>query len=450
MLTQALHQESSNHSPPKMSTTPVCTGNMSQLCKVCGEPAAGFHFGAFTCEGCKSFFGRTYNNHSFLNECKNSGRCVINKKTRTSCKSCRLRKCMMVGMSKSGSRYGRRSNWFKIHYLMQGTNNPNTTSANEENTDATTTVASTTTSPVLISPMADSKNILSPDFKLGVDYKPEYKHNLDYKASLQDYKSLNSPTPSSSESHNSDSSLELSDKTLFPPYPDNVYTKELLALYNFPTLTPRLPPYITQTTLTQRYLYPYYPTLLNMYSRKQYLDSLLQEARQTDTSTIDAEESAESPEVPSPSRDLPPPPKIFKPTVDPPFEVKSPFDVKSNICLPPPDAIPSRVTQALRGSLVLREVNPGHDLTPRGSPELVPVGVTAPQDTPIDLSVKNQTPISTPSTPEGEQEESPKPTIPLEDDHDVKDVIVLKEGTEEGTKKPEQETPLDLSSSRTG
>lgn len=27
--------------------------NMNQTCKVCGEPAAGFHFGAFTCEGCK-------------------------------------------------------------------------------------------------------------------------------------------------------------------------------------------------------------------------------------------------------------------------------------------------------------------------------------------------------------------------------------------------------------
>ncbi|GFT87836.1 nuclear receptor domain-containing protein [Nephila pilipes] len=26
---------------------------MNQLCKVCGEPAAGYHFGAFTCEGCK-------------------------------------------------------------------------------------------------------------------------------------------------------------------------------------------------------------------------------------------------------------------------------------------------------------------------------------------------------------------------------------------------------------
>ncbi|XP_063992858.1 zygotic gap protein knirps-like isoform X1 [Diachasmimorpha longicaudata] len=95
------------------------TLKMNQQCKVCGEPAAGFHFGAFTCEGCKSFFGRTYNNLGSISECKNGGVCVINKKNRTACKACRLRKCLMVGMSKSGSRYGRRSNWFKIHCLLQ-------------------------------------------------------------------------------------------------------------------------------------------------------------------------------------------------------------------------------------------------------------------------------------------------------------------------------------------
>jgi Zinc finger, C4 type (two domains) len=35
------------------------TADMNQQCKVCGEPAAGFHFGAFTCEGCKVSFYQT-------------------------------------------------------------------------------------------------------------------------------------------------------------------------------------------------------------------------------------------------------------------------------------------------------------------------------------------------------------------------------------------------------
>ena len=109
----------------------------NQLCRVCDEPAAGFHFGAFTCEGCKSFFGRTCNNQSVISECKNNYRCVVDKKNRTSCKACRLRKCLMVGMSKSGSRYGRRSNWFKIHCLMQQKTGPSTS-----NTEAAPSLAS--------------------------------------------------------------------------------------------------------------------------------------------------------------------------------------------------------------------------------------------------------------------------------------------------------------------
>ena len=86
----------------------------NQQCRVCEEPAVGFHFGAFTCNACRSFFGRTCNNQSVIQECKNNYRCTLDKKNRTACTACRLRKCLMVGMSKSRSRYGRRSKWFRL------------------------------------------------------------------------------------------------------------------------------------------------------------------------------------------------------------------------------------------------------------------------------------------------------------------------------------------------
>ncbi|EGI71039.1 Knirps-related protein [Acromyrmex echinatior] len=74
----------------------------------------------------KSFFGRTYNNPTNVTACKNGGNCIINKRNRTACKACRLKKCLDVGMSKSSSRYGRRSNWFKITYFSdQMRRNPN-------------------------------------------------------------------------------------------------------------------------------------------------------------------------------------------------------------------------------------------------------------------------------------------------------------------------------------
>ncbi|XP_011311190.1 knirps-related protein [Fopius arisanus] len=161
---------------------------MNQQCKVCGEPAAGFHFGAFTCEGCKSFFGRSYNNLSSISECKNGGECVINKKNRTACKACRLRKCLLVGMSKSGSRYGRRSNWFKIHCLLQEQQQQQ-----QNQMTAQRHQASAMSSPIGIHTTSRSKE---DSVMLGLD----------------DYKNSTSPSISSPESHNSDSSVEVSER----------------------------------------------------------------------------------------------------------------------------------------------------------------------------------------------------------------------------------------------
>lgn len=61
---------------PCVTTCRIFLLQMNQLCRVCGEPAAGFHFGAFTCEGCKvSIFAppfcHGYSSVSFIHRRRN-------------------------------------------------------------------------------------------------------------------------------------------------------------------------------------------------------------------------------------------------------------------------------------------------------------------------------------------------------------------------------------------
>ncbi|KAH9519197.1 Nuclear receptor sub 1 group D member 1 [Bulinus truncatus] len=75
-------------------------------CKVCGEPAAGFHYGANTCEACKGFFRRSLlRNGDYV--CSGNGNCVIGSNRRKSCPKCRYLKCLNVGMSKEAIKTGR-------------------------------------------------------------------------------------------------------------------------------------------------------------------------------------------------------------------------------------------------------------------------------------------------------------------------------------------------------
>lgn len=140
----------------------------------------------------QSFFGRSYNNLNSITECKNNGECVINKKNRTACKACRLRKCLMVGMSKSGSRYGRRSNWFKIHCLLQEQQQ-----------------AAQSQSPPRVPP---SPHALAPPFPPHLFpglARPRTKEELAL-LGLDDYKP---PCSASPDSHKSGSSPKLDDKS---------------------------------------------------------------------------------------------------------------------------------------------------------------------------------------------------------------------------------------------
>lgn len=72
-------------------------------CAVCHDYASGYHYGVWSCEGCKAFFKRSIQGHNDY-ICPATNQCTIDKNRRKSCQACRLRKCYEVGMTKCGIR----------------------------------------------------------------------------------------------------------------------------------------------------------------------------------------------------------------------------------------------------------------------------------------------------------------------------------------------------------
>ncbi|KAJ8290337.1 hypothetical protein GJAV_G00011570 [Gymnothorax javanicus] len=73
------------------------------FCAVCHDYASGYHYGVWSCEGCKAFFKRSIQGHNDY-ICPATNQCTIDKNRRKSCQACRLRKCYEVGMMKCGMR----------------------------------------------------------------------------------------------------------------------------------------------------------------------------------------------------------------------------------------------------------------------------------------------------------------------------------------------------------
>nr|ADC80695.1 estrogen receptor beta [Cirrhinus molitorella] len=75
----------------------------THFCAVCHDYASGYHYGVWSCEGCKAFFKRSIQGHNDY-ICPATNQCTIDKSRRKSCQACRLRKCYEVGMMKCGVR----------------------------------------------------------------------------------------------------------------------------------------------------------------------------------------------------------------------------------------------------------------------------------------------------------------------------------------------------------
>ncbi|XP_030628745.1 estrogen receptor [Chanos chanos] len=78
----------------------------TRFCAVCSDFASGYHYGVWSCEGCKAFFKRSIQGHNDY-ICPATNQCTIDRNRRKSCQACRLRKCYEVGMMKGGLRKDR-------------------------------------------------------------------------------------------------------------------------------------------------------------------------------------------------------------------------------------------------------------------------------------------------------------------------------------------------------
>lgn len=74
------------------------SGPIAKKCKVCFDKAVNQNFGVLSCESCKAFFRRNAIRSSPLKCSNGTDLCSITSSTRKQCPSCRLKKCLQVGM----------------------------------------------------------------------------------------------------------------------------------------------------------------------------------------------------------------------------------------------------------------------------------------------------------------------------------------------------------------
>jgi nuclear receptor subfamily 0 group A len=192
-------------------------------------------------------------------------------------------------MSKSGSRYGRRSNWFKIHCLLQEQQQQHQQSGSTIQSGLK--VPQKTPSPH----QALSLGLLSQPFGHPLIHHINKTKEELMLLGLDEYKNSASPSVSSPESHNSDSSVEISDARRMPLF-HGLLPPTFLPPHNllFPPGYPPLYPGLLQPTNNNNRLMRNHNPGVEAFSKRVFLDAVLQSQR-SPTPEVEASPSAESP-----------------------------------------------------------------------------------------------------------------------------------------------------------
>ncbi|PAA64725.1 hypothetical protein BOX15_Mlig003548g1 [Macrostomum lignano] len=72
-------------------------GSSEVACVVCEDEASGWHYGAVTCDSCKSFFERSVKDRHIY-DCHFNRDCDLRLQRRNHCQGCRWDRCLDAGM----------------------------------------------------------------------------------------------------------------------------------------------------------------------------------------------------------------------------------------------------------------------------------------------------------------------------------------------------------------
>uniref|UniRef100_A0A0N5B4V8 Nuclear receptor domain-containing protein n=1 Tax=Strongyloides papillosus TaxID=174720 RepID=A0A0N5B4V8_STREA len=81
--------------------------SIKRNCAVCGDSPAKIHYGVLACFGCKGFFRRAVKEGKNKYVCRYNKNCNVDKYVRNSCRYCRFKKCLFVGMDPKSVRPNR-------------------------------------------------------------------------------------------------------------------------------------------------------------------------------------------------------------------------------------------------------------------------------------------------------------------------------------------------------